>query len=86
MEELKERLKELFNEYFPGSDVIFEETDPSEKIFGYLIWKGFDESDMLDRQRAVWNRIRSSFDREDQRCIAAVFTVTPDELAVMKEG
>ena len=86
MEKLRQKVLDLLKSEFSGSEVQLDEPKEDERIFGYLIWDGFAELDQLDRQRQVWNLLRRELDREDQRSVLAILTVTPDELGVMQEG
>ncbi len=82
MEELIDRLRNLLEAEFPGAEVELEAASPTDKLGGFLIWKGFEGMEQIDRQEKLANVIRSRLPHEDQLRISAILTITPDERSV----
>jgi hypothetical protein len=85
MEELMQALRDLFAREFPGSAAELEQVRPLQKVGGFLIWEGFEGQEQLERQRAVSRAIRQ-LDPGAQLQLSTILTVTPEEIAVMREG
>ncbi len=86
MEELIKRLRKLLEAQFPEAKAELEQAFPAEKVGGFLIWRGFDGMEQIDRQQRLSDVIRSELPREDQLRITAILTVTPDERSVPTES
>lgn len=85
MEELIERLNQLFGGQFPGSVAELELVHPINKVGGYLIWDGFEEMEQIDRQRQVSRVVRTMMP-DDRSRVTTILTLTPAEVMVMREG
>ena len=81
-----ERVREVLARRFPGAEFDLELSVPSRKVGGFVIWPGFEGKEQIDRQQLVWQAIRGDLSRDDQLQITAILTVTPNEMAIMKEG
>lgn len=84
MEEFLNNLRSVLYEAFPGSELDLEPRS-EDRMGGFLVWDGFEELDLPDRQAAIWSQIREHLSPEDQRRINYIFALTPHELAVMQE-
>ncbi len=85
MEELVKKLDELFRQHFHGAVAELEQSKQFQKVGGLLSWDGFEGHEQIDRQHQVWDSIRAHLPQEEQRKVTVILTVTPDELAVMRE-
>jgi hypothetical protein len=86
MEDLINRLRALLEAEFPNAVVELEQASPAEKVGGFLIWRGFEGMEQIERQQRLSDVIRSNLSRDDQIRITAILTVTPDERSVPTEG
>ena len=64
------------------------EMEPREdgRVSGFLIWEGFTGSEHIERQRMVWEVIRRELARDEQAKVAAVLTLTPEEMTAARAG
>ena len=85
MDDLVTKTTELLRAEFPGSDVEIETWKASDRLSGSLTWKGFLGKDQVKRQRKVWKALRAHLSPDEWARIAAIFTFTPAEMAVMRE-
>jgi hypothetical protein len=86
MEELIEKLKQIFSQHFPGSIAELEPTVYGERLGGSLIWQGFEDVEQIDRQRQINLAIRGGLSPEERQKMTAILSFTPDEVALMREG
>jgi hypothetical protein len=85
MGDFKEKVQELLIGNFDGSRAELELTPSADKIGGFLVWKGFEGEPHIDRQKQVWSVLRKHLQREDQRKITAILTVSPAEMAGIRD-
>ena len=86
MEKILKEIDALLRRSFADSTTELELSPDSSKVTGLLIWDGFEGDEQIDRQQRVWKVIRGKLTPEQRRRVSAIFTVTPTELAVMREG
>jgi hypothetical protein len=86
MEHFIRRLRRLLEQHFPNAEIELERATPAQRVGGMLTWAGFEEMDQTERQAALWRVLREGLSEEDQGRITAILTVTPAEIAVMREG
>lgn len=85
MEQLIQKLTSIFRRQFPGSETELEPRGEN-RVSGFLVWNGFEGHEHIERQREVWKIIRAELSREEQHQIAAVLTLTPEEMAAARES
>ena len=85
MGNLKEKVATVLKESFEGAEPELEINESADKLGGFLIWEDFEGEPQIDRQKQVWTVLRSRLDREEQRKISAILTVSPAEMAVMRD-
>lgn len=78
----EEQVKKLIESFYIGADVNVDFSYGAEKLNGYMLWAEFDGLEMLDRQKNLYNYLRSRLGPEAQR-ISIIFTYTPDEFKLM---
>ena len=83
--DLIQKLDAVLRSHFPGAKPELEPLPPLPKVTGLVSWDGFEGQDQVDRQHNVWNVIREAIPAEEQRWISVILTVTPGELAYMRE-
>jgi hypothetical protein len=86
MAALKPRVRRILAEEFNGARIDLERETPEDKITGSLVWDGFEGKDQLDRQLAVRGILRSKLAVDQAAQVGLIITVTPDEMAVLREG
>lgn len=84
MESLRDKLKALFAERYPGCELDLEPR-PGDCLAGFLIWPGFESVDQVDRQMEVGRFLRESLSPAEYQSITFVFPFTPHEVAAMRE-
>jgi len=82
---LRTKLEKLLKRRFPKSDVTLENGTALGKLGAVLVWKGFIGKDQVDRQRAVREVLAEELTDAERRKLSAIFTMTPDEMAVIAE-
>ena len=82
---IKSQWEELFQQWFPGCRTELNLASPSEKVGGFVIWQGFDGQTQKQRQAVLWSHLRT-LPLLNQLQISAIFTITEDELASMREN
>jgi hypothetical protein len=80
MEELIQKLTQLLQQNFEGGEVEFETTG-TQRVGGVLIWEGFTGLQQIERQRRVWEVIRNALAPDEQLQVAALLTLTPEEMS-----
>ena len=86
MEQTLEQVDVLLRRKFPNATTELEFSPDSSKVTGLLIWDGFEGEEQLERQKRLWKVIRAHLTPGQRQHVSAIFTVTPTELAVMREG
>lgn len=84
MEKLMERLREIFASEFPGSRAELDVWPESDRVGGFLVWRGFQDVEQLDRQRQLERALRKNLTRRERMHVTLIMTATPRELAVMR--
>jgi len=51
-----------------------------------LIWSGFEGREQIERQHEVWKVLRTQLEQVDQLKVAAILTLTPEEMAAARKG
>lgn len=85
MEEFIQRLTALLGAEFPGAEFEIEPAGPN-RAGGLMTWAGFAGMEQLARQRRVWGVIRQRLGPDEQRRVSMLLTLTPEEMAVAREG
>lgn len=85
MEQLNRKLGRLLRQHFTNAEVELESLGAG-RISGFLIWDGFDGLEQIKRQRQVWKVLRSELTVPEQQKVAAVLTLTPQEMAAARHG
>jgi len=79
------RVRRVLAESFPGAKTELEIFPGTEKVGGYLIWKGFADLDQLDRQRMLDRSLRESMGEDYRSKVTTILAVTPVEIMAMRE-
>lgn len=82
---LLSKVESLFTKNFAGSQVLLGQVSGDDDVSGYLLWDGFFDLTMLDRQRNISDLLRQELSPEEQRNVSVVFALTPDEYHFIKE-
>jgi acid stress-induced BolA-like protein IbaG/YrbA len=85
MEDFLQVVADLLQKHFPGSQLEIERAS-GDRVGGFLIWGGFSGVEQIERQRAVWKVLRQSLSASDQLRVAAILTLTPEEMAMARAG
>lgn len=85
MDQVMEKVSEALRRNFPNSTTELEVSPEFEKVTGFLIWNGFEGEEQIDRQRRVSRALHAQLDPAELGKLSAIFTVTPSELAVIRE-
>jgi hypothetical protein len=80
------KLKRTLRQAFKDAEIELPAPEKGEKISGFLIWEGFDGDDQLRRQQKLWEILDEALTPQERKNISAIFTTTPSEMAVMREG
>jgi hypothetical protein len=85
MDQFIQRLTDLLTEHFANAEVDLGPAS-GDRVSGFLIWEGFQEDEQIDRQRAVWRVLRAELPPDELLRVAAVFTLTPQEMSAARAG
>lgn len=83
MEDFIKKLTDLLKASFPDAQTELEAIG-ADRVSGFLIWDGFVGVEHIERQRTVWRLIRSELTPDEQHRIAAVLTMTSDEMSAAR--
>ena len=83
METLKRKLRQALSGEFSGAKIILNQTKPTDRITGEVVWKGFAGMEHIDRQRRLRKAIDSAINGAQRSSISLILTLTPQENAVM---
>ena len=75
------KVRGILRTHFPG--IVVEDVKrggASKRIGGLLIWDGFVSMEQVERQRRIWEALRSSLTDEERQSLSLMITLTPDEL------
>lgn len=90
MDDLVSHLENALHHRFPGSSPALSLIESGSPIYsrvgGFLVWDGFDGVSQRERQRQIWDLLRSDFTTEQQVRVSAILTLTPLEEQVMLEN
>lgn len=85
MEELENTIKSAVTRAFPGMQVQFDPYPGYGKLHGSLIWDGFQEHSQMERQRLVWDVLKTALTDDQKYAKGFLLTVTPAEMNAMEE-
>lgn len=67
---------------FPSAQIVVDQQDEADKVSGYVVWEGFEGQDIVERQTALYPRLKDALG-EQARSVSLIFTYTPHEFALM---
>jgi undecaprenyl pyrophosphate synthase len=85
MEKLIRKLSRLLARRFRGAELEIEQVG-EDRVSGFLIWQGFTDLEQIERQRVLWRLLRRELTPKQIRSIAAIFTLTPQEMVWARAG
>jgi hypothetical protein len=85
MDKFLRRISLLLRQQFKGCAVELK-INASGRVSGFLIWKGFTRLDQIDRQDKLWKMLDTHLKENDRSKIAAILTMTPEEMAYARAG
>ena len=77
-----QQLTQILEQTFHGMDVKLDEPS-SGRIHGSVIWDGFDDKDMGERQELVRTALREALGAQFRE-VGILLTYTPREMAAMQ--
>jgi acid stress-induced BolA-like protein IbaG/YrbA len=80
--EFEQRVTKLIKDHYQSAEVHIDFVYGAKKLNGYMVWPGFEGTDMLERQTALYSYLREALGPDAQK-ISIIFTYTPDEFALM---
>lgn len=85
MEEVEEAIKSAIAAELPGAEIHFDPYPGYGKLHASIVWDKFEDKPIIDRQRRVWDILRSSLTEEQRYKTGFLLTVTPVEIKAMRE-
>jgi hypothetical protein len=79
MEPILDKVRGVLSAEFSGADVRLEPVQGNGRVWGFLIWPGWEGLDQIDRVGRVWDVLRSRLTPDEVRQVSAILTMTPDE-------
>jgi predicted DNA-binding transcriptional regulator YafY len=86
MDKVISKLKRTLRQAFKDAEIELPPPEKGEKVSGFLVWEGFEGDDQLRRQQRLWEVLDEALTSQERQKISAIFTTTPSEMAVMREG
>jgi hypothetical protein len=86
MAELIDKVRLVLRTRFPGSVQELEQEGTDDRISGFLLWPGFEADEQLERQKRVNQVLREELTPDERQRVSMIFTLTPEEASVMREG
>ena len=80
--EIVQKVKDAVQSAFPDVEADVDYSRRSGKVSGVLVWQGFDSLDQLDRQKKLWDVLRSKLG-PDATKVSFIFTYTQREHKAM---
>lgn len=75
-----DNLKSVLAREFPESDLRLDVVGDPGRVYGMLVWPGFLGQDHADRQRRVWDLLRSNLTPDERSHVSAILTMAPEEV------
>ena len=85
MEKLVQKVNAILEASFPGIEVAIVVKRGIKRVTGFVIWSGFTGQPQLERQSQLWKVLKANLSREEELTLGTILTVTPQEVAAMKE-
>jgi hypothetical protein len=85
MDDFIQKLTQILQKNFTGSDLELQQAS-AQRVGGLLIWDGFAGKEQIDRQREVWRVLRAELTPDDQLKVAAMLTLTREEMGAARAG
>ena len=82
-DDIVSKADQILKQSFPGAAIDWDPVTEDGRATGWVIWDGFAGTDPVDRQLAVSKVMRAAFAPDGWKLFAAIFAVTPEELAMM---
>ena len=76
------QVRHVLEQTFPSAQIVVDQEDEADKVSGYVVWEGFEDQSILDRQTALYSHLRDALG-EQARQVSLIFTYTPGEFAHM---
>lgn len=79
---IEAQVHRALQQMFPGAQIEVDHGDGGEKVSGYVVWDGFGDESILERQTALYKRLNDALGEQARR-VSLIFTYTPKEFALM---
>lgn len=76
------QVQRALEQMFPSAQIVVDQEDAADKVSGYVVWKGFESQSIIDRQTALYPRLKEALG-DQARSVSLIFTYTPHEFALM---
>ncbi len=86
MEEVEKAIKSALAADLPGAEIRFDPYPGYGKLHTTVVWDKFEDELIIDRQRRVWDILRSSLTEEQRHKTGFLLTVTSTEINAMQEA
>lgn len=83
--DLGEKLTKVMQEGLKGSRVELEMGGRTDQVSGVVVWEGFQNMEPIDRQGLIWDLLESGFTEQERDLLGPVLSITPNELAAIRE-
>jgi len=78
---LKKKLHQVLEKEFQDASVELEKSG-IDKVAGFLIWKGFEKVEQIERQEKLWHVLENNLKPEELLHVSVILTLTPNEKPV----
>ncbi len=84
MAPIEQKVREIFSKHFERDEIQFE-TNPDDRVSGFIISEKFIDMDDFNRQSHLWNLLRKNMSKSEQAKVIGFIAFTPDEYEAYRE-
>lgn len=85
MDKVVSKLRRILQSNFKGCKVKLKRLTDSDRFYGDLVWKGFENKDHVDRQELLRDVLEAELTPEERQKVSMIFTYTPAETLVEEQ-
>ena len=78
-----ERLKAVLNANFEGAEITLHLPVYGNKVWGRLIWRGFENTETLERQKRICDLLRNQLGKDAQG-VSMILAYSPHDWELMQ--
>jgi acid stress-induced BolA-like protein IbaG/YrbA len=84
MAPIEQKVRKILSEYFEQDEIQFE-TNPDDRVSGFIISEKFADMDDFNRQSHIWSLLRKNMSKPEQAIVIGFIAFTPAEFEAYRE-